>query len=440
MARISRTLEFALNYWHRGWSIFPVHSKSKKAAVRWKKLGTERASEAQIEDWFQDESRGIGVIFGACSGNLVCRDFDDIDVYHQWTEKHPELARKLPTVDTARGRHVYATASPEHTADLRALIMKPDATGPIIVAGGELRIGACYTVLPPSIHNTGHEYRWLISLPDKPLPELDLISSDFFMPVQKPKPTSKQSSGIPPSCPPKGRRDFPTTTALGENPCNREHRDYREEQSLQTNTEAMSSDSGSKQKQENTKITRRAEAIELAIADSIPEGPGKRHRQVFELARGLKAIPELSDANPQELKKYVRQWHKRSFERINTKPFEETWIDFLKGWPKVRFPKGEEPMVEMFQRASCAELPEVATEYDQQALKLLVALCRELQRSAGERQFFLSCRTAGRLLGVDHTTANRWLFLLTSDGVLKKVTPGERGKRIAARYRYLGEM
>ncbi len=94
-------------------------------------------------------------------------------------------------------------------------------------------------------------------------------------------------------------------------------------------------------------------------------------------------------------------------------------------------------MTAIFERVTQQAIPEVAREYDQQPLQLLVALCRELQRSAGSGPFYLSCRTAGRLLGVDHTTANRWLFLMISDGILEIAEPGDRAKRKAARYRYL---
>ena len=41
--------------------------------------------------------------------------------------------------------------------------------------------------------------------------------------------------------------------------------------------------------------------------------------------------------------------------------------------------------------------------------QLLVGICRELQRRAGDAPFFLGCRTAAELLGVEHNTAARWL-------------------------------
>ncbi len=62
-----------------------------------------------------------------------------------------------------------------------------------------------------------------------------------------------------------------------------------------------------------------------------------------------------------------------------------------------------------------------------------------LQRVSGEKPFFLACRTAGKLLGVDHTTASRGLFLLRNDGLLEEVEKGNRINRRASRYKYRGD-
>jgi hypothetical protein len=40
-------------------------------------------------------------------------------------------------------------------------------------------------------------------------------------------------------------------------------------------------------------------------------------------------------------------------------------------------------------------------------------------------------------LGVDHTTAARWLFLLVSDGVLIEIEKGSQQGRSASRYKYV---
>lgn len=179
------------------------------------------------------------------------------------------------------------------------------------------------------------------------------------------------------------------------------------------------------------------DAIERAIVESLPRGPGQRHKLVFELARGLKGIAALSDADPRDLRPYVQQWHKAALPVITTEHFEETWIDFLRAWPRVKFPKGVEPMTQIFARAKASELPDIATNYQQAELRMLVALCRELQRAAGDGPFYLSCRTAGRLLQVDHTTAWRWLWLLEQERVLNVAEKGSQSKRRASRYRYI---
>ena len=181
--------------------------------------------------------------------------------------------------------------------------------------------------------------------------------------------------------------------------------------------------------------------VEAAILESLPSGVGKRNRQVFELARALKAIPTLADAPVDMLESHVRCWHTLGVQKgvIRTEPFEETWIDFITAWPKVKFPKGGEPMTKLFEVAKQSPTPQAALRYEQGGLRLLVALCRELQRVSGDKPFFLGCRTAGSLLGVKHVTAWRWLILLAHDKIVEEVEKGDRAHRRASRFRYLGD-
>lgn len=178
--------------------------------------------------------------------------------------------------------------------------------------------------------------------------------------------------------------------------------------------------------------------IESAIRSTLPAGPGERNRAVFALARALKAIPHFADAPSVCLHDIVERWHALALPVINTKPFEETWIDFARGWARVIYPAGGGPLDLALERAEAVDPPAEAMRYEQPALRLLASLCRELQRNAGEGPFFLSCRTAARMLGVDHTTAWRWLFLLGHDGLLRVVEAGTKTK--AARYRYTASL
>jgi hypothetical protein len=380
-------LDMALEYHRRGWSIIPIKPGTKKPTCKWTKYQTERATEEQLTKWFGNgQDVGLAVVFGYVSDGLVCRDFDDMAAYNVWAADHPELAKALPTAATVRGRHVYFISN-------YSGIKKLD--------DGELR-GGGYCLLPPSRHPDGPEYHWLIPLPDGPLPVVENVQSAGFL----------------------GTHVTERTEENGEN---------------RGNDSVVSMSSPSSRSSAPSLLHASDDTIERVIIESLPTGIGKRNRHVFELARALKAVPTLADAPVDALEPYVRQWHNLGVARgvIGTEPFEETWIDFLVGWPKVKFPRGEEPMSKMFELAKQADMPKAALRYEQKGLRLLVLLCRELQRASGDKPFFLACRTAGKLLSITHVQAWRWLTLLAHDEIVKEVEKGDRLKRRASRYRCL---
>ena len=142
-----------------GLSLIPLRSASKNAAIRWKHNQRERADERAIRDWFRDtdnEQLGIGIVLGPVSGNVMVRDFDRLDAYQHWARLNCRLAKSLPTVETARGRHVYFRCNE-----------LPIAAGVGFcrhLADGELRGERHYVVAPPSLHpRTKQPYRWSIA-------------------------------------------------------------------------------------------------------------------------------------------------------------------------------------------------------------------------------------------------------------------------------------
>ena len=82
-------------------------------------------------------------------------------------------------------------------------------------------------------------------------------------------------------------------------------------------------------------------------------------------------------------------------------------------------------------------LPRAAERYSSDSLCRMVLLCRQLQHVAGDEPFYLTCRTAGDLLGISYKLANKWTRLLAHDRVLELVERGKVGR--ASRYRYLGD-
>ena len=397
----SGVLEAAFEYGQLGWSIIPIRLAEKKPATRWKRFQRVRATEKTIRRWVGGESSyGIAVVFGEISGGLVSRDFDSMSSYEDWRLEYPQFAKAFPTVQTPRGRHVYCRASEQNVRHIRQMMGAPDGTGAIRLLDGELRVGVgCYSVVPPSQHPNGENYLWL----NRPhgLQCLDLLTT-----------------GLVPD--PSGTERTERTEQTEENG------------GQQRKTEAMEG-GGLNGLPWNSEIQR-------AVLDTVPIGVGVRNKCVFELARTLKAIPELSTLPGMHLRPYVEIWYQQALPVIATKPFEESWIDFLKGWPRVKYPKGSEPMVEILARVEIAECPKEAAGFEQERLRRLVCLCRELQRESRDVPFFLSCRKAGEVLGVSRTTISRWLFLLLEEGLLELVRKGSAKSGQASRYRYLGAL
>lgn len=142
-----------------------------------------------------------------------------------------------------------------------------------------------------------------------------------------------------------------------------------------------------------------------------------------------------------KLRPVVKAWHSAALPRIATKPLEETIWDFAESWDKVRFPADARPVAMCFAEAVKAPTPKCAEHYEHPKIRLLVALCRELQRAAGDAPFFLACRTAAKLLEYNHVDVAAWLRGLRRDKVLELVDKrsGGGGRR-AYRYRYRGDM
>ena len=181
-------------------------------------------------------------------------------------------------------------------------------------------------------------------------------------------------------------------------------------------------------------------AIDFAIRSTLPKRPGQRNKLVFELARSLQAVPGLSDAGFDQLQPLVKQWHNLAKPYIGTSAFEETLADFIHGWPRVKFPKGKEPMANIIAAAFAAEPPECVRHYESEPLKQLASVCRELQRATGEAPFYLATRTVGQYFRVDPHTASRWLKLLEVDRVIEVAEKGSQKTGRASRFRFRGAL
>jgi hypothetical protein len=178
-----------------------------------------------------------------------------------------------------------------------------------------------------------------------------------------------------------------------------------------------------------------AQSIAEAIEGSVPRAKGIRNDATFDFARRLHAIQSLNKPEPTWFRPIVRLWHHRAYPVIGTKAFEDTWADFLHGYPRVKFPKGQEPMAQIIARADAAQPPRCCADYESPQIIRLITICRAMQDTAGERPFFLSCRLAGQMLGIDRNAAAKLLFVLCADRIIQIVEAHTATR--ATRYRYV---
>lgn len=357
-----------------GISVIPIGQEKRPAIKAWKPFQREAADEDQIRDWFgRRDDLGLAIILGPVSGHLIARDFDIHEAWRSWASEYPKLERMLPTVETSRGRHVYARIA---------------GCPAITHADGELRTRGQYVVAPPSLHPSGHRYRWgrgFDSLSD--VPELTLAESGF------------------------GRCWLASD---GGQPV------------VTDRTEVDLSDL-------YLSVTTETPLIEA----TLPHAYGQRRHRLFELARRIRVDPQLRDVPIRELRPLVEQWHRLALPFIRTKCFDESWCDFVEAFNHVDLARCGDAAA--MAAADAKELPPEAMRYLSPLNRRLVALCAELGRASPDGAFFLACRKAATVLGVgSHMAVARLLQMLVADGVLIEVVKGGPHSNRASRYEWKG--
>lgn len=155
----------ALEAVKRGYSPIPIFSHDKRPALsNWTK-GIGTSDPAEVGEFFQKRSteepraENIGLLLGAPSSDLI-----DIDLDHPKTRRLKD--HFLPRTPMRSGRagrpgsHYWFIAEEGTLQGYRKYTMpkKPDGKiGDVIV---EYRSTGGQSVIPPSIHPTGEDYRW----------------------------------------------------------------------------------------------------------------------------------------------------------------------------------------------------------------------------------------------------------------------------------------
>lgn len=117
---------------------------------------------------------------------------------------------------------------------------------------------------------------------------------------------------------------------------------------------------------------------------------------------------------------------------------DDYWAEFLEAYSYARIGFKENPLELAISRAKAAPLPELIGFTDKR-IRLLVAICRELQAMTAPSPFFVPTRKLTEVLAVHWTHIARWLRVLERRSKVIRLAPGEvrkRGGNRCPRYHY----
>lgn len=160
MSQTSGTLELALAYLARGWSIIPIHRGTKRPCVEWREFCRRLPTEQEVRSWWtQWPDANIALICGKISGLVAV----DVDPRHGG--KVEPILKEWPTALISKtgggGWHLFYTNPPGVTVQNRTNI-RP---------GVDIRGEGGYVVLPGSTHESGKVYEWKRDDQPEPCPK-----------------------------------------------------------------------------------------------------------------------------------------------------------------------------------------------------------------------------------------------------------------------------
>ena len=187
-------------------------------------------------------------------------------------------------------------------------------------------------------------------------------------------------------------------------------------------------------------ITSKPQTLDEVLAIANLEEEHSADICLFKFARGIRTL-ELGHSEPfsiDELRPMFARWYEQNESALTGEVgIDDVFCDFMDKFSRVKAPLGTDVVKTAWQNALANPYPKEAQKFRQEERKQLTAFCLQLQITAGDNAFFLSCRTVQRLLGLrSHHKAARWLRGLVRVGVLKEIEKGGPGTKKASRYRF----
>jgi hypothetical protein len=158
------TLQAALEYVQRGWSVFPLGPPTPATAekkgehgrplVAWKHLQERRTTVAEVRQWWKQwPNAGVAIVTGRISGIVVV----DVDPKHGGTSEGLPHTDCVALTGSGGKHHVYRYPA---SAKSVACQVNPDDSPDPIRRGRDVRADGGYINAAPSLHYSGRNYSW----------------------------------------------------------------------------------------------------------------------------------------------------------------------------------------------------------------------------------------------------------------------------------------
>ncbi len=358
----------------------------------------------------------IGIALGKVSHGLCAIDLDSDELIQPFRDANPWTEHTTITRG-ARGCQVWVRIVGDYPTS--ATLQRCE------VKCGEWRADGNQSIVPPSIHPvTGQPYTFITDLPVAQVPYNEIRYPDG---MTGPSLSTVSITTHPPST----DQHTPTpihTTELCGSKLSPEAGDETCSSILSANSveEPCSSNLSPKPVSE-----KRLPDYHLLVSPHFATAGGNNHQHLFALAQAVH-LARLQAYSVDTRRVFALWWQESHPYTRRTLNADTYWDEFQQALTDV---KGDR-LSKAWQDSATIVAPGAEAYCDPQ-MKRLAALCYCLRDEKGD--FFLSCRAAGRLLGIPHDDANRWLGSLVNRGILADLEKGSLKTGKATRFRYVGK-
>lgn len=182
--------------------------------------------------------------------------------------------------------------------------------------------------------------------------------------------------------------------------------------------------------------------------DFVPTERGQSDNDLWAMAGRLKTWEKREGrlATPSERVELFKSWWAESREFVDPSMDMAAYLaKWLSNCDRRQRADDETAVTVAWQKTVSEDLPkEAAAVYEvdlSSKMRLLIALCRNLQQLSGGQSFFLTCREAGDLIEIPFRTVAYWFQILCTEGgpchLLQKLSTGSQVERKANEYAYL---